>query len=268
MKDKDLIAGWLRLYNLLNKTNFLVIEWPDQQDRTQKAIDALCEDDSGNRLAIEHTLIQPFVGEKEDNARFLQTLASLENDPRLIVPGYTIHASQGVGSVPSGFQWSEVSAQLLKELAGVLPSISEGISKVDISVGKSMIQLTIDKYAVQSGQQPSFSTARIWPGEPGPALILKALKAKVPKLAAYANAIKILLLEKDSVAGTIESQFEQLPQTEEVKELLRQIDAIWIVRTAGLDSGSEIFTNDVWPSQSVPICSLDLITGKFWQVTR
>lgn len=32
---------------------------------------------------------------------------------------------------------------------------------------------------------PTFKTERIWPGDPGPDLILTALKTKVPKLAPY-----------------------------------------------------------------------------------
>jgi hypothetical protein len=39
-------------------------------------------------------MIQPFTGAKEDDARFLRTLADLEDNPRLIFPDFTIHVSQ------------------------------------------------------------------------------------------------------------------------------------------------------------------------------
>jgi hypothetical protein len=111
-------------------------------------------------------------------------------------------------------------------------------------------------------------TSRIWPGDPGPEIVLRALRAKVPKLATHANATRILLLEKDAVAGTAESQFEQLPETEEVETLLNQISAIWTVNTCYIESESVVFTNDVWPTLRKTVCSLNLKTGEFWQAAR
>ena len=65
--------------------------------------------------------------------------------------------------------------------------------------------------------------------------MLAALEAKVPKLSLYSDARRILLLEKDAIAGTIESQFEKLPMTPSVESMLRQIDEIWGVNTVSLE---------------------------------
>ena len=97
---------------------------------------------------------------------------------------------------------------------------------------------------------------------------MAALRAKVPKLAAHASATRILLFEKDAVAGTAESQFEQLPETEEVHALLNQISAIWTVNTCYVESESVVFANDVWPTLRATVCSLNLKTGEFWQARR
>ena len=75
-------------------------------------------------------------------------------------------------------------------------------------------------------------------------------------------------MEKDAVAGTAESQFEQLPETEEVETLLNQISAIWTVNTCYIESESVVFTNDVWPTLRKTVCSLNLKTGEFWQAAR
>lgn len=228
----------------------------------------MCEDGFGNRLAVEHTLIQPFEREKGDRAMFIQALAALENDPRLVVNGFAINATQTVNSVPGGVQRSNLSALLRSDLERILPILPAGRSKIDVAVGKSSIPLTIYKDVVPPGEQSSFSTARIWPGDSGPELVLKALRDKIPKLAVHTDATKILLLEKDAIAGTVESQFGQLPATIEVDELLRQIDAIWTVNTCHIESESVIFTNDVWPTLRKTVCSLNLKTGQFWQAPR
>jgi hypothetical protein len=266
MNDKDVIAGWLRLYNVLNKATFRVVKWPDQRNRMTKDIDALCEDDSRNQLAIEHTLIQPFAGERADRARFLKTLASLENHPKLVVPGYFTSVCQAVGSVPIGIQWSDLATQLLRELSGVLPALQAGKSKVPISVGNCTISLIVDKHAVQPGSQPSFTTGRFGVPAVGPELVMAALDAKIPKLAAYTNARRILLMEDDSIFGSVEDQFTQLPPTAEA--MLRQIDAVWKVDTSTLETESFILTNDIWPTLRNTVCSLNLRTGEFWQASH
>ncbi len=263
MSDKEVIAGWLRLYNSLNNTRFCVIKWPDQQNRATKDIDALCEDDTGNKLAIEHTLIQPFVGERVDRARFLKTLASLENHPQLVIPGYFISACIAVASIPSGIRWPELTAKLLSELEGALQAIQAGKSTVSISVGNCSITLLIEKHTVQPGSQPSFTTGRFAAPTVGPDLVIAALNAKIPKLATYTKATKILLLEDDSFFGSIEDQFAQLPSTSEFEALLCQIDAVWKVDTGSLETESFIYTNDIWPTLRGTKGGLNLKTGEF-----
>jgi hypothetical protein len=78
------------------------------------------------------------------------------------------------------------------------------------------------------------------------------------------------LLEKDAVAGTVEAQFELLPDEPKVQAWLDSIDEIWTVDTAGLDSEDVIFTNQILPplSDHANFCSLELATDKFWQVSR
>lgn len=265
MKDKDVIESWLKLYGLITGNAYSVVEWPDQQDRTEKAIDALCEDVAGNRLAIEHTLIQPFKDEKADSKRFVQALASLENDPDLVLDGFAISVTQAVGSVPRGVKGSDLSAIFRSRLREILPRLPIGRSPIQVPTDSRSIPLTVCKEHLRQGEKPSFTTARIWPGDPGPELIMKALDEKVPKLAKHSNATRILLWEKDAIAGTPESQFERLPKTDEVKQLLGQIDAIWTVNTCALETESVIFTNDVWPTLRNTQCSLNLKTGDFWR---
>jgi|SRR5208283_4081787 len=142
MNDKTVIEGWIKLYNRLSGSTYAVVDWPDQSERNQKAIDALCEDADGNRLTIEHTLIQPFAGAKEDDARFLRTLANLEDNPRLIVPGFTIHVSQPVSSIPKGVRWNAVGQDILVQLEAALPTLSVGACVLNVlSQGITSIRL-------------------------------------------------------------------------------------------------------------------------------
>lgn len=266
--DKDVIANWLKLHNQLRGSTYRVADWPDR-DSSKKNVDATCVDDDGRKLAIEHTLIQPFENEKADAAIFLQTLATLENNPALLQAGHMYLVSQPVGSIPKGIKWSAVPKEMLNQLPNVLPGLPEGANKVTVQTPGRGLDLSIQKLNLGPGYPGKFLTGRQWPGDPGPEVILSGLRNKVPKLSVADADNRILLLEKDSVAGTIDSQFELVKDSNEVKGLLGGIDEIWAADTAGLQNENVIFTHKLWPEwDRSTISSLDVTTGEFWRVGR
>ena len=123
--DKDVIHHWLRPHNQLKSETYQVESWPDD-DSSKKNVDALCRDAEGRILAIEHTLIEPYPGHKEDTARFLKTLAALENHPSLVQKGYMVMVSQRIGAIPKGIKWNEVPPQVLGQLVPILPRHARG----------------------------------------------------------------------------------------------------------------------------------------------
>lgn len=130
--------------------------------------------------------------------------------------------------------------------------------------------MRVTKMRSSAADDGTFGTGRFWPGDPGAELVLPALKNKLPKLSASSADIKILLLEKDAVAGSVEHQFGQLPDNPEVRALLSAVDQIWSVNTVSLETDSVIFTNQVMPLiwDNSNCCSLNLETDEFWQVSR
>jgi hypothetical protein len=264
--DKTVIEFWLRLYNRLRSANYSVVNWPDD-DSSRQNIDAFCKDKESHTLAIEHTLIEPFEGEKNDADRFLKTLASLENDRTLVLPGYLLVVSQPIGSVPIGIDWNSIPSLLRPSLAAILPTLPEGDDDVPIENGKLKLTFRVKKLWLGEARPGKFLTARIFPGEPEPSFIIRALNKKIPKLKQSRADQKILLLEKDSVAGTIERKLASIQHDEEIFKLLRGVE-IWTVNTAGLGGEGVIFTNRVileTGSDRTTICSLNIETNDFWQ---
>ena len=74
---------------------------PDSIDRTNPAVDQAAKRISdGKTLAIEHTIIEPFVQEKEDYASFSQAdFLRIEKDQSLLVPGIRIAVFVPVGTL-------------------------------------------------------------------------------------------------------------------------------------------------------------------------
>jgi hypothetical protein len=267
--DKDVINHWLRLHNRLTGGTYQVDSWPDD-DSSKKNVDALCSNAEHRTLAIEHTLIEPYAGHKEDTARFLRTLAVLENHPNLVQSGYMVIASQPVAAIPKGIKWSELPQKMIAELAPLLPGLPEGRQTVTVHCTDWNLDLQISKRRTAPTDTGKFFTSRIYPGDPGPEIILAALEKKIPKLAAASADKKILLLEKDAIAGTVEAQFDLLPDEPRVQAWLASINEVWTVNTAALESEGVIFTNQILPSihDNATYCSLELATDKFWQVSR
>jgi hypothetical protein len=265
--DKDRIGFWLRLYNRRTGGSYVVESWPDD-DSSKKNIDALCRDSAGHTLAVEHTLIEPFAGDKADADPFLKTLGSLENHPSLTHKGYMITVSQQVGAVPRGIKWAEVPQEMLAQLAPVLPALSDGRHGVTVKCPRWSLDLHVSKMRTSANDPGKFFTARIHPGDPGPELIIAALEKKIPKLAAATADKKILLLEKDAAAGTIEAQFELLPDEPRIDSLLNSVDEIWAMNSMALEREDVIFTAQIYPSvcEFDGYCSLELGTDKYWQV--
>jgi hypothetical protein len=101
-------------------------------------------------------------------------------------------------------------------------------------------------------------------------VIESTLERKLVKLSA-ANADKrILLLESNSVAGSIEDQYACVRDEASFKSLRSGVDEIWGVLTAVLESENVIFTNRIDPAEDDDrsLCSLNLITGEFWRLCR
>jgi hypothetical protein len=265
-RDKAVIEHWLRLYNRLTDSSFAVVDWPDS-DSSKKNIDAMCRDRNGHTLAIEHTLIEPFDGEKADANRFGRTLASLENHQSFLQRGYMFLVSQPVGSIRNGIEWRDIPQELLRQLPNILPTLPEGAADLVVRSEKWELPLRINKLRLAPQDSGKFLTGRVGPSDPGPELIIRALAKKIPKLSAADADKKVLLLEKDAVAGTIENQFEQIPENHEIRKLMVGIDEIWSANTAGLERENVIFTNLVMPRfDRATICSLNVQTGEFWRV--
>jgi hypothetical protein len=105
-------------------------------------------------------------------------------------------------------------------------------------------------------------------GSPGTTVIGSTLEHKLLKLSAAKADMRILLLESDSVAGSIEDEYARVRDEANVRSLRRGVDEIWGVLTAILESENVIFTNRIDPAQddNRSLCSLNLITGEFWRL--
>ena len=77
-RDRRLVHMFLLKYGDYPKWDY-----PEDSERNKGAVEIIAEDQNGNSVAVEHTLIQPFSGEREDAQPFSQVLEPLDRDASL-----------------------------------------------------------------------------------------------------------------------------------------------------------------------------------------
>jgi len=215
------------------------------EDHQESAVEVLATSACGQTLAIEHTLIQPFTGEKLDSHRFVKAFSRIEQDETLIVPERDIEIGIPVGVLPTGLNWDAIGDDVQSWIAIHRQSLPEGISRHTCIVASSS----------KSGSFPLKVQALVtsMPGTPGVCRIARysvpenlveevarALRTKLPKLVKTPAHKRILLLERDQIFPSVLSIYAEIVKLEGAFPELRQIDEIWFANTAGLATGQYV----------------------------
>lgn len=244
--DKQLIALFVEEFNRWANSSYAIVSWPDVDTRDRKAVDALARDALGGELAIEHTLLQPFLGDKADIVPFLTTAGRLDRRADLAVPNWMIDLVFRVAAIPKGVDWTKVGEQLEAWFVIARETLPEGRTVYDIEQLPFDLSVTVQKSSLPDTPGKLF-VMRTMPEETVEPVLRAALTAKVPKLAATPASERVLLLEMDSpVRGyweigetidTIRSDYRDLPS----------ISSIWIARTVAWKSEGYIGFHLIWP---------------------
>ena len=73
--------------------------------------------------------MQPFVGKKAEDVRFMRVLAPLEEDPNLRIPNFMIDVQVGVGSIPAKVDWNALQTAVRKWFRDNAASLPIGTSE-------------------------------------------------------------------------------------------------------------------------------------------
>jgi hypothetical protein len=249
-RDKRLIALFIDDFNLWTEGSYAIAAWPDSEIRDRKAVDALARDALGRELAIEHTLLQPFTGEKADAVSFLKVAELLDRRADLAEPNWMIDLVFDVGAIPRGVDWPNVAQRLEDWFINVRPTLKAGRATYEVGQLPFALIVTVDKSAMPDTPGCLF-VARKMPNESIEPVIYGALAAKLPKLAATRANERILVLEMDSpvrgyweVGQAIEDLRGKFPD-------VASLSSIWIARTVAWESEGYVGFHLIWPLHRV-----------------
>jgi hypothetical protein len=245
-RDQQLVEDFLGGYNRYRGDSYKVAERADEVKRQEPAIEAICRDSAGKTLAVEHTLIQPFVGQKYDDQPFLTAITPLETDPSLHFPGYTIRIFSPVGAIPKGRDWNDVCANIRHWLRNEKDRLPDGPSRHQVKVGEFSLELTVVK---TPGPYPEGRVAvgRSRMPDSFQDVVRTSLGRKLPKLVAAGCDKRTLLLEMDGVAHGPWDVTDAITSLQGDFPDLAKTDEVWCVLTMGWETEGALQFYQVWP---------------------
>lgn len=213
------------------------IDWLDE--KTDGAVEALAiRKSDGKTLAVEHTIIEPFVSDKEDFAFFSNAFLGIEEDKTLVVPGRWIRMFIPVGAlyghrkqatrdaiVAAVRAWLTVNRISLPDgFSEHLCVITEIPAKPDFS-----IKLYFKVVALQGSGR--LHVRRQQMDDNLDEVIEKALIKKLPKLVRTNADKRILFLERQHMNLYPNRMLEEIEKRKAAFPEFARIDEIWILET-------------------------------------
>jgi len=245
-RDQELVIRFLDEYNRVNQDSFKVIEWPEQTERNRPAVEAIAINQAGTSLAIEHTLLQPFVGEKDDTQRFRAIVDSIEKDLSVRLPGFMVSAFMQVGSVPKGVNWSEAGIVIREWLRANIEIFPMQNSSHTVPGLPFELRIDIHKTDLRDDAGKLFFS-RYLPEDSFSDVMLKALSTKLPKLVATEADRHILVLEQDSLNQGYGDVCNCLKSVGSLFSELDEVDEVWLIHSVAWGSENYLSFARVWP---------------------
>lgn len=221
------------------------LDWVEE--RQDGAVEVIATKTDRTTLALEHTLIQPFVGEKFDSEAFVRAFGRIEKNPALVVPERTLDVIIPVHGIPRGYDWDEVGKDLLEWLVvNHRGAPKEGCAQYAVPVGSKArngpLPLTI---TLKSVSLPTMvgncHIARGKMPEDLGVVVEKALKTKTPKLVRTVADKRILLLELDQIALGESQVYRELVRLAPQFADVAKVDEIWQANTSILASEGWVY---------------------------
>ena len=188
----------------------------------------------GFKIAIEHTLIEPFVGEKTDFYSHYEKLAlALKADSTLLVAGTALYVSAPVNVLPRRAKRDGVIAEVSSWLRANRGSFSDKPTLCECPSpshpdGSVPLRIHLESF---EGTDAFVIVSRY--GEPDTAgAVRKALEKKIKKLVSTDVDRRLLLLERDQPRLYAEDILNEVERLRPEFADLAKIHEVWIVDTA------------------------------------
>lgn len=217
-----------------------VLNWIEETE--ENAVEVIATRDDGKTLAIEHTLIELFKGEKYDSTIFTEAFESrIEKNPDLIIAGRALDVMIPVGALVGVKDRDEAGEVLLVWLKANHASIPAGESEQTVIINGS-IRLKVKFRSEDSGSAVGYC----WLGrcdKPNSLdkIVEKAIQRKAPKLVRTNADEKVLLLQREHMSMSDREILDEIEKLAPQHADIAKIDEIWFANTSIMESEGWVY---------------------------
>lgn len=217
-------------------------------------VDALARKD-GRTVAVEHTLIEPFLGERGDRALFEPAFEAVRQDAALSVQDRITDVYVPVGILAGHRRkaHAEIAGGIHAWLKQNVERLPEGWSEQPCTIrltGRDPIETTLNVRVVPSPGFSNFIIARQQVTVDLDKVVARALAAKLPKLVETPADKRVLLLERQHMNSTPMQILDEVENLRPSVPALAQVDDIWVVETIAYEREGILFFERYDPSMN------------------
>jgi hypothetical protein len=234
-RDKQIVRLFLSGYAKKTGAALVRIDYPDEVFRDGPAVDAIATDEFGRRVAIEHTILPPFPGQKENLSGSLERV--FEPLKRQAVPGRNICITVPDHSIKRGQNWARAAEALQGWFEGAKSSFPLGWSYHILIVPGLRLKVHMVGHCEAVGEQKScVSIMYSHPNmeEQFADAVAQSVERKVGKLVKTRADRRILLFQREWGAYSsrrleivISSLAPRFPKLERVDEIWLADSFLW-----------------------------------------
>ena len=173
------------------------LDWRDQKE--DGAVEVIAQRADGMTLAIEHTLIESYPGEREEFERFRRAVLPVERDPRLESSGRIVYVDVPRDFLPKGERWQDIADALREWLVKNISRFGDGQSTPEctpcLAAGAADATLSVRVETSDASVTPVI--IRRYGSTDIGASVSKALTMKMPKLLKTTANRRLLMLERN-----------------------------------------------------------------------
>ena len=208
-------------------------------------IDGYVERADSKTLAIEHTVLEPFVGDIADQTEMIPVFAPIESNKALVVPDTWIRLFVPVGTLhlrkpPAREAVLEAICEWMAVNRLSLPKgDSRRLCRVTGAPGKPDVDIMLTLRVVDLPGEGKLTVRRQQVGNTFASVIEKMLTKKLPKLVATAASKRILLLERRHMNLFPESVLDEIENFRPLFPELADVHEVWIVENIPFFQGTD-----------------------------
>lgn len=212
------------------------------EETQENAVEVIATRSDRKTLALEHTLIELFVGEKYDSTIFTDAFEPrIEKNPEFTIPGRALKVMIPVGALVGIKDRDAAGEALLTWMRANHASIPPGDSEQTIMVGSSVLLKVKFQSDGSGGNEGYCWLARC--DKPGnmDKIVEKAIKRKVPKLVRTPADKRILLLQREHITMGDTEILKLIEKFAPDYPDIAKVDEVWSANTSIMESDGWVY---------------------------